>query len=309
MRKFIIDTDTASDDAVAIIMALREPEIKVVALTEVAGNVTLEHACKNASISIGMADTYIPPIYAGCSVPLIHEQVFAPKAHGINGLSDNEFPDPKIPVEKEHAVNAIIRIIKEGEGDISIITLGPLTNVGLAIRKAPDIIKKIPEIILMGGAGLSQSARTPAAEFNIYVDPEAANIVCESGIPLVFLPLEACYQNDAKVTEEDMKTLRSFRSASADFCVDSNQQLIKLNIDRYGVPIISLPDPTAVAYAAKPELATVKFRAKVRVDTTPSVCYGQTVLDVKAPEEEKNATFVPEIDGKAFKEYVFSLVK
>lgn len=308
MRKFIIDTDTASDDAVAIIMALREPSLKIVALTEVAGNVSLEHACQNASISIGMAGTYVPPIYAGCTLPLTRDQMFAPGAHGVNGLSDKVFPDPGHKPEAEHAVNAIIRIIREGDGDIGLITLGPLTNVALALRKAPDIAEKIPEIIMMAGAGLTQSARTPVAEFNILVDPEAANIVFESGIPTTLLPLEACY-GDARVTAEDIATLRSFKNPTADFCVDANYQLTQLNKERYGEEIISLPDPTAVAYAAKPELAVEKFTAKIRVDTSRSLCYGQTVLDVKAPEEEKQSVFVPKIDGKAFKEYVFSLVR
>ena len=308
LRKFIIDTDTASDDAVAIIMALRAPELEIVALTEVAGNVALPYTIQNASISIGFADTYVPPIYAGCDRPLLRDQQFAPGAHGVNGLSDLEFPNPGHQPENEHAVNAIIRMIREGDGDIGLITLGPLTNVGMALRKAPDIAAKIPEIIMMGGAGLSQSARTPVAEFNIWVDPEAAQIVFGSGIPCTLLPLEACY-GDARVTAEDMETLRKIGSPAANFCVDCNYQLTQMNLERIGEAVISLPDPTAIAYAVHPELALESFKCKVTVDTSGSISYGQTVLDIRAPKEEMIHTFVPKLDGKAFKEYVFEMMK
>jgi len=308
MRKYIIDTDTASDDAVAIIMALREPELKIVALTEVGGNGSMEYACKNASIAIGMAGTYIPPIYAGCTEPLTRDQLFAATAHGMNGLSDRVFADPGHEPEKEHAVNAIIRLIREGEGDIGIIALGPLTNLALAFRKAPDIISKIPEIILMGGAGLTKSGRTPVAEFNIFADPEAANIVFEAGIPTTLLPLEACF-GDARIEAPELETMRSWNNRRADFCIDSNYLLMQLGKARTGTEALSLPDPTSVAYAARRDLAVNSFKCKVRVDTSRSLTYGQTVLDTRAPEEEMLSTFVPALDGRAFKEYFFSLVK
>lgn len=309
MRKFIIDTDTASDDAVALIMALRDPNIQVVAFTEVAGNVPLDLACQNASVSIGMANTYVPPIYAGCTTPLLRDQIFASNAHGKKGLGDEfEFFDPGHKPEAEHAVNAIIRMIREGDGDISLLLLGPATNVALALKKAPDIAKKIPEIIMMGGCGLGETANTPVAEFNILADPEAADTLCQSGIHITFVPLEACH-GDAKFLPEDFAALRSFGKPRADFVIDCNVLDRVVCNERYGIDTIMLADPAAMTYAAHPEYAKVKFDCYARVVTTPGLSYGQVVLNMRPEGGKCNATFVPELFGRKHMQYLLDCMK
>jgi purine nucleosidase len=184
MRKFIIDTDTASDDAVAIIMALREPSVKVEAVTVVAGNVPLDKAVRNALISIEKAETYQPPVYIGLSKPLIRKQYTAEYVHGEDGLGDVGYKDPVIKAEREHAVDALLRIIDENPGQLELITLGPLTNVAAAVIKSPETMKKLKGIYTMGGTLGFPGNVSVAAEFNIYVDAEAAEIVCNSGIPI-----------------------------------------------------------------------------------------------------------------------------
>lgn len=186
------------------------------------------------------------------------------------------------------------------------MTIGPLTNIALAIRKAPDIIDKIPEIVMMGGAQLTYSADTPVAEFNIRVDPEASKIVFDSGVPIVMVPLEACYEG-AEISEEDIAEIRGYGSETATFCMDCNAQLQVLNMELVGRPIISFPDPSTVAVAAKPELIDKSYKGKVTVDIFPTLTYGQTVIDAKA--KDPNTTIVASLHGKEFKDYVKQLIK
>ena len=187
MRRFVIDTDTASDDAVALVMALREPSVKVEAITVVAGNVPLDCAVTNALISIDMAGTYAPPVYVGAAKPMLRELFTAQFVHGENGMGEMELPAPKTAPKKEHAVDAIIELAQKYPGELELITLGPLTNVAIACLKAPDIMRGIKKVWIMGGSGLSAGNITPLAEFNIYVDAEAAQIVLDSGIPAYFI--------------------------------------------------------------------------------------------------------------------------
>lgn len=305
MRKFIIDTDTASDDAMALIMALREPSVHIEAITTVNGNVPLKYCNFNARLSVEIAGTYCPPIFAGCDHPLVKEPKYA-TAHGLNGLSDLTFDEPSVPLEKEHAVNALIRLFENSDGDIGLITLGPLTNIALALRKAPHIAAKIPHIYIMGGTGLSRDAHTMTAEFNIFVDPEAASVVFESGIPNTVIPLQACY-GEAAFDKDDLNKLAAIGKLGK-FCVDTNQKLIELNQRNYQTPIASFADPSAMAVVLKPDLVTAKRQLKVRVDIMPTLSYGQTVQDGKASPEESNTTWVDSINATAFKEYIYQLM-
>lgn len=150
MRKLIIDTDTASDDAIALVLALRWPDVEIKAVTTVAGNVPVEAATRNAMVSIAMADAYRPPVYRGCDRPLWRRQITAQQVHGRDGLGDRGYPDPGIPLEQEHAVDAIARLVRENEG-IDIVTLGPLTNIAMAIRLYPATMSRVRSITAMGG--------------------------------------------------------------------------------------------------------------------------------------------------------------
>ncbi|MBQ1769949.1 MAG: nucleoside hydrolase, partial [Turicibacter sp.] len=168
MRKFIIDTDTASDDVIAIITALREPSVEVLALTVVAGNVGLEQSIQNALTAIEIADTYQPSVYGGMSKPLFRNLFTADDIHGADGLGNMFLPKPNIKVESEHAMDAIIRLIEEHPYEIELITLGPLTNIAMAALKAPETMNKLKSITLMAGTGLGAGNTTETAEFNVY---------------------------------------------------------------------------------------------------------------------------------------------
>lgn len=305
MKRFIIDTDTASDDAVALIIALRDKSVKVEAVTVTYGNMPIELAERNALISVEMAGTYHPPVYVGMTKPMIRDQLNAKRVHGEDGLGDVGYPDPTIQSEKKHAVDAIIDIVRDTP-EIEIITLGPLTNIAMAMLKAPDVMKNVAKITMMGGAQLGFAARTPTAEFNIFSDPEAADIVFQFGVPFMLVPLEVCY-GDTEITKADMDTLKSFGNKIADFCVDCNASLAVFNEKTRGRHIISLPDPTAVAAAIRPELMEVSYESYTRTDTSGSATYGQTVIDLRNPN--KNSVICAKMKGPEFKQYLFDLVK
>ncbi|MBC3514820.1 nucleoside hydrolase [Neobittarella massiliensis] len=321
MKKIIIDTDTASDDAVALVMALREPALEVLAITAVAGNVTLDLATKNACLAATYADTYLPPIYAGAERPLVRALNTATNVHGEDGMGDMPagfFKEPATEPQPQRAVDAIIDLIAGGDGDIELVTLGPLTNIALAILQAPEVMKKVPHITMMGGAAFAGNAN-PTAEFNIWVDAEAADVVFASGIPITMATIEACF-GSAKFTPEEIEQLQRSQSEVAHFCADCNRTLIDLNASLLGEPGLDLPDPTAIAILARPELIQGYFTGYARVETAGSALTdGMVVCDRRAPQtvqamakgsslHRHNATVVYEIDGPAFKEYLLSLV-
>ncbi|HHS94542.1 MAG TPA: nucleoside hydrolase, partial [Rhodobacterales bacterium] len=184
-RKIIIDTDPGQDDAVAILLALASPELEVLGITAVAGNVPLARTATNARIVCELAGRPDVAVYAGCDAPMQRPLVTAEHVHGKTGLDGPELWQPTMPLQRQHAVDFIIETLRsEPPGRVTLTPLGPLTNIATALRRAPDIAPRISEIVLMGGAYFEVGNITPAAEFNIYVDPEAADIVFKSGIPL-----------------------------------------------------------------------------------------------------------------------------
>jgi purine nucleosidase len=195
-RKIIIDTDPGQDDAVAILLALASPEeIDVLGITAVAGNVPLHLTQKNARIVCELAGRRDIRVFAGCDKPLVVPLVTAEHVHGKTGLDGPEMIEPTMPLQDQHAVDFIIDTLRtEPAGTVTLCPLGPLTNIATAFLKAPDIISRVKEIVLMGGAYFEVGNITPAAEFNIYVDPEAAAHVFGAGIPLVVIPLDATHK-------------------------------------------------------------------------------------------------------------------
>ena len=194
--KIIIDTDPGQDDAVAILLALASPdEIAVLGITAVAGNVPLALTEKNARIICELAGRPDIAVFAGCDRPLVQLLVTAEHVHGKTGLDGIALPDPTMPLQAAHAVDFIIDTLRaEPSGSVTLCPLGPLTNIATAFTRAPDIIARVKEIVLMGGAYFEVGNITPAAEFNIYVDPEAAEIVFQSGVPLVVMPLDVTHK-------------------------------------------------------------------------------------------------------------------
>lgn len=305
VRKVIIDTDTASDDVVAIIMALREPSIRVEAITAVAGNVKVDLASKNARISVEKANTYTPPVYKGVGKPLMRELFTSEFVHGKDGMGDMNLPEPKVTEEQEHAVDAIIHLIMSNPGEIEVVTLGPLMNLALAYLKEPRIAEKVKKVVIMGGAGLGPGNITPVAEFNMYVDAEAASIVLQSGMPITMVGWDVCL-GKTFLSEEDIKYLQQQSSEIAEFCVRCNQSVEKFDEKRFGKKGFDLPDPTAMAVAISDEIILKKYEAYVYVETNSEQTYGQVIIDQHhLLEKNANVTICEEVDAKKFKELLF----
>ncbi len=275
-RAFLIDTDTASDDAVALIMALRHRDVDVKAITVVSGNVPLEQACTNALYTAELCGADVP-VYAGAARPLLREPEYADWFHGKDGLGDQNYPAPKGKVRAEHAVDAMIETAGANDG-MTLVTLGPLTNVALAVSRAPGIVKRISRCIVMGGNPCCEGNVTPAAEFNMWVDPEAAQIVFQSGLNIEMVGWQLC-RGKANIKEDEIALIRDIDTKLAHFAIDCNRSAIAANKTQTGEIGIALPDPTAMAVALDPRIATSMSKHRVEIETHSELTRGQTVVD------------------------------
>src|SRR5258708_28816023 len=218
-RAFLIDTDTASDDAVAIIMALRAPDVHVVAITTVAGNVDVQQSTRNALYTVELCGADVP-VYAGAEKPLLRKYENATWFHGRDGLGHHNHPPPSRSREALHAVDAIIETVEANPG-LVIVTLAPLTNLALALAKKPAIAARVGRCVVMGGAPCCEGNVTPAAEYNIWVDPEAARIVMRSGLPVELVGWQLS-RNDAVAHQDDIARILAFKTPLAKFAIECN---------------------------------------------------------------------------------------
>jgi len=306
MRHFLIDTDTASDDAVALLMALREPSVRVGAITVVAGNCPLDIGVRNALISVELAGTYAPPVYAGMSQPLLRELVTSEHVHGQDGLGNMDLPAPASEKQSGHAVDKIIEMAHCFPGELEIITLGPLTNLAMAILKEPSLPDLIQRVYIMGGAGLGPGNITPVAEFNFYVDAEAAHLVIQSKLEKTVIGWDVCMA-EAFLNRSDIAHLDSL-GALGEFAVRTSVSLIEftkgLGMDGFGPA-----DQTAVAVALYPGIITKQFDVYGYVEYKSEKAYGQFIIDqLQVTGKPHNVTAVTEIDAKQFKEKLFQLL-
>jgi purine nucleosidase len=308
MRNFWIDTDTASDDAVAILMALRYPEVNVLGISVVAGNIPVEKGAKNARYTVELCGKETP-VYLGASQPLMHEPVWAYFFHGEDGMGNMNYPEPKLPLAKGNAIDAFINAVRANPGNITLVTLGPLTNIALALRIAPDIAEKICMCYTMGGAAATLGNVTPAAEFNIYVDPEAARIVFHSGIPLLMVGWEHC-RGQANLTEKEMAQVRSYHTPYADFALDCNVHAISTNKEWLSEPGLALPDPVTMAVALDPTICTKRGAHYVDVETVSDVTRGMTVVDQLGVTNKKaNIEVCWKIDVQRWKDLLYKTLQ
>lgn len=277
MHRFLIDTDTASDDAVAILMALRTPGIQVQAITTVAGNVPVVQGTINAlnTVELCAAET---PVYVGIDRPLLREPHPAYFFHGEDGMGGLHLPPPRQKPQPEHAVDVIIDTIGSAPGEITLVTLGPLTNIAVALRRAPDIASQVREAVVMGGAANTVGNITPAAEYNIWCDPEAAHMVFHSGMPILMVGWEHC-RGPAMLNDKELAYVRSFNTPYADFAIDCNKTAIQANREWLGQEGLSLPDPVAMAMAIDGTICTRSARHYVDVETVSELTRGMTVVD------------------------------
>ena len=283
---FLIDTDTASDDAVALIMALRAPEVRVAAITVVAGNVDVHQATRNALYTAELCESDVP-VYTGSGKPLLRPYQNATWFHGRDGLGDHGYPAPKRSAEKKHAVDAIIETVEKNPG-LVLVTLGPLTNVALAVSKKPEIVAKVSRCVVMGGAPACEGNVTPAAEYNIWVDPEAARIVMRSGLPIELIGWHLC-RGGAVLNEKDIKRVEGFNTPLAHFSVECNshaRKALKIQTCEDG---ICLPDPVAMCLALDPSVGTDWGDHYIDVETQSELTRGMTVVDrLNVAHDERN---------------------
>jgi purine nucleosidase len=275
-RPVLIDTDTASDDAVALIMALRSREVQVEAITVVAGNVPVEQGSRNALYTVELCAAEVP-VFAGSDRPLVRELEIADWFHGRDGLGDHGYGPSRRSIETEHAVDTIIRVVKEIPG-IEIVTLGPLTNLAVALSREPALMANVARCVVMGGAPCCEGNVTPAAEFNIWVDPEAARIVLRSGLPVELIGWQLS-RGSAVAGTKDIEKLRELGTPVADFAISCNSVAIEAYRRQTGEIGISLPDPVAMGVLLDPTLCLDSSRHYVEVETESSLTRGMTVVD------------------------------
>lgn len=308
MRKFLIDSDTASDDAVAILMALRTSEVQVVAITIVAGNVGVNQGAKNALNTVELCGA-TTPVYKGLAKPLLREHVDARFFHGEDGMGGLNLPPPQLEPQPKHAVDAIIDNIHSAPGEITLVTLGPLSNIAAALLKEPKIASEVKDAYVMGGAANVVGNITPSAEYNIWCDPEAARIVFQSGIPILMVGWEHCI-GSSLLDEEDMAHIRALKTSYANFTLDCNRNALKTNQEWLGFSGLSLPDPVAMAIALDREICTQSEWKYVQVEINSELTRGETVVDrFGVLNKEPNIEVCFAVDAHKFKSLLLSLIK
>ncbi len=299
-RKIIIDTDPGQDDAVAILLALASPsELDVLGITAVAGNVPLSLTAKNARIVCELAGRPDALVFSGCDAPLKRKLVTAEHVHGKTGLDGPQLPTPKMPLQPEHAVDFIIDTLRDHPaGTVTLCPLGPLTNIATAFSRAPDIIARVQEIVLMGGAYFEVGNITPAAEFNIYVDPEAAEIVFKSGAPITVMPLDVTHK--ALTTAPRVQAFRDMGTEAGRMVAEWTDFFERFDKEKYGSDGAPLHDPCVIAWLLQPGLFSGR-QINVEIETTSDLTLGMTVADWwgvtgRAP----NAMFIGDVDADGF---------
>lgn len=298
-QSLIIDTDPGQDDAVAILLALASPEINLLGITTVAGNVPLPLTEVNARKICDLAGRQDIPVFAGLSRPLIRSLVTAEHVHGRTGLDGPDLPPPETPLQHQHAVDFIIKTVRrEPEGSVTIAPIGPLSNIAMALQRAPDIAPRIQQIILMGGGCFEGGNITPAAEFNIHVDPHAAAVVFGAGIPITMMPLDVTHK--ALTTERRTEALRALGNRTGIAVAEMLQFFERFDEAKYGSEGGPLHDPCTIAWMIAPEIFSGRH-CNVEIETVSELTMGMTVIDWwQVSGRPHNAFVVGDLDADAF---------
>ena len=297
-RKIIIDTDPGQDDAVAILLALASPELEVLGITTVAGNVPLALTTRNAQLIVGLSGQTVP-IVAGRDRPLNRQLVTAEYVHGQTGLDGIDLGEPHVPVTPGDGVDFIIDTLRrEAPGTVTLVPIGPLTNIAAAFERAPDIIPRVQQVVLMGGAYFEVGNVTPTAEFNIYVDPEAAAQVLNSGVDVVMMPLDVTHK--ALTSADWLAGLRALGTRAGEAVASWTDFFERYDREKYGAEGAPLHDPCTIAYLIRPELFSGR-RINVEIETEGRYTTGMTVADWwGVTGREPNALFIRDIDREGF---------
>lgn len=298
--RLIIDTDTAVDDAQAILMAVLSESVDVEALTVVAGNVEFEYQVENSKYALDLGGAEDVPVYEGAHRPLLKEFGHADHVHGEGGLGGDLFPDTGVPSAEGHAADAIVDIARESPGEVSLACIGPLTNVALALQREPDLNDLLDEVVVMGGAVNTLGNEAPAAEFNFWADPDAAKIaIRELDTTLVDWGLTTRH---AVLEGEDLERIADADTPYADFFTTTTAHGREFSRDRRGVDGVTLPDPLAMACLLRPEIVTEAGTYFVDVDDREGMTRGYSLVDeLGVTDGEPRTRVVESVDEQAFK--------
>ncbi|MDH0300823.1 MULTISPECIES: nucleoside hydrolase [unclassified Pseudomonas] len=299
-RDLIIDTDPGADDVVALLLAMASPEeLKIRAITTVAGNVRLEKTSRNARLAREWGGHEEIPVYAGAGRPLVRTPIYAANVHGEEGLTGVQVHEPKAPLAKGNAVQYLIDTLSAAEPhSITVAMLGPQTNLALALIQKPEIVDGIKEVVVMGGAHFNGGNITPAAEFNLFADPHAAEVVLASGVKLTYLPLDVTHK--VLTSDARLKQLAAVNNNASKLVVDILNAYIKFDMDNYGMPGGPVHDASVIAYLLKPELFKGR-QIHMVVDSREGPTFGQTVADwYGVLKQPANVTWIEEGDAQGF---------
>lgn len=299
-RKIIIDTDPGQDDAAAIMLAFASPEeLEILGLCAVAGNVPLNLTSRNIRIICELSNRTDVPVYEGAEKPLVRKPITAEHVHGSTGLDGPVLPEPTMAAQKQHAVDFIIEtLLNEPAGTVTLCTLGALTNVALALQKAPEIAGRVKELVMMGGGFFEGGNITPAAEFNIYVDPQAADIVFRSGIPIVMMPLDVTHK--LLTTKERVARIRDIGTRPAIAMAEMLEFFERFDVEKYGSDGGPLHDPSVIAYLLKPDLFEGRD-CNVEIEVNSELTMGMTVVDWwGVTDRAHNARVIRNVDSDGF---------
>lgn len=275
-KKIILDTDPGIDDALAILLALASPELELLGLTVTSGNCTAQQGVTNALGVLKLAGRPEIPVYKGAEIPLIQPLLVAPETHGTSGLGYASLPESEYAVQPDHAVDYLIDTVLQHPDQITIVAVGPLTNLALAIRMEPRFTAAVKELVIMGGSINHGGNTTPLAEFNVYCDPHAAHIVFHAGIPTTLVPLDATYKT--LLTREDVQSLSPDDSPVAAFIEQSTRFYMEFHDQHQSLPGCVINDPLALAVTFAPELVDPR-PLYVDVDIAGGVSMGKTFAD------------------------------
>lgn len=306
-KKIIIDTDCGSDDAMAIAMALRDERYEILMFSTVAGNVSMRQATLNTLTTIEYAQSYEPPVYCGCSNMLLRDLAFAHETHGRDGMGDIGLVPHRLTASQGNGIIRMLDLLRNSDdGEIDLITLGPLTNIALALRMDEAAMRKIGRLIIMGSAGLGRGNVTPLAEFNIWQDPEAAKIVIESGLPnITLVGWDACL-GDCMLNPREIAEIRN-SGPLGKFVIDCNRELLQLNIERFGDAYLDMADPSAVAVALSPSCIEECRSYFCEVDVSRGPGYGAVIVDVNnCAGKNPNVAVCSKLNATLYKQYIYS---
>lgn len=296
-RPIIIDCDPGVDDAIALLLAFASPELEILGITTVAGNVPLALTQKNARQICELAHRTQIPVYAGCPRPILRSLATAEEVHGTTGLFGVDLPEPALPLQSQHGVDFLIETVMTADRPVTLATLGPLTNLAVALIKAPQIAKNIAEVVAMGGA-VTHGNITPSAEFNLYVDPHAAEVVFSSGMAVTMIGLDATHQ--VLTTPDRLNQMKAIGTPVAHAAATLLSHYGSHDAERFGMAGSPLHDPCVIAYLLQPHLFTTK-KCYVTVETQSELAIGRTIVDWwQVTDRVPNVNVVETIDAAGF---------